>query len=50
MGQPGGAEAHRVELAGEYEDDETEVELDDFLMGDDPAMYSDEFSGPEDEF
>ena len=50
-GQPGGAEVHRVELAGiEYQDDEREVELDDFLMGDDPAMYSDEFSGPEEEF
>lgn len=51
VGQPGGTEPPRLELAEEeYHDDEKEEELEDFLMGDDPAMYSDEFSGPEDQF
>ena len=51
VGQPGGTKASRLELAGgEYHYDEKEGELEDFLMGDDPSMYSDEFSGPEDEF
>ena len=50
VGQPGGAEVPGLELAEEYHDDEREAELEDFLVGDDPAVYSDEFSGPEDEF
>ena len=51
MGLPGGAEGPGLGLMGEcYDDGEKEAELEDFLVGDDPAAYSDEFSGPEYEF